>query len=109
MSALDRRGVDEVDAGQYGSQPEPVQRHRGADERDQDARVDRVANQVVGPLVTSSGSSFCVIGVPSCARCDACRDREPQPEGEKDEPMPARHDSVLSPWLRNDPSEPGGS
>src|SRR4029077_6296752 len=45
VALLDRRAVEEVDTGQHhGGQPQPAQRHRRAGTRDQDARVDRVAD-----------------------------------------------------------------
>lgn len=49
VALLDGRAVDEVDAGKdHGDQPHSAQRHRAGNAGDQDARIDRVADQVVG-------------------------------------------------------------
>ena len=87
---LDRRAVQEVDAGQDdGRQPQPAQRHRGADACDQDA-PRRVANQVVG---TAGHQLWLVLlrhrGAPVTPDVHARPDREPQPQGEADGPCGA--------------------
>src|SRR4051794_10935880 len=41
--------------------------------------------RLYGPLVTSSGSSFCDMGAPVAADLVPCPDREPEPEREQDE------------------------
>ena len=49
-----------------------------------------MADQVMGPLVTSSGSSFCVIGAPQLRPMSASPDRETRPESEQDESEASR-------------------
>src|SRR5215831_12909829 len=87
VALLDSRAVDEVDASEdHRSQPQPVQRHRGADPGRQKARVDWVANQLVG----AAGHELWVgllrhRGAPVPPEMNASPDREPQPYSEEDE------------------------
>src|SRR5579875_525882 len=57
-----------------------------------------------GPLVTSSGSLFCVMGDPQlrpmCTRADTAK---PRPSANRPRPRAERQGSVLRAWLRKTP------